>query len=56
MKRTRIQPDLTQFPEIFHPFLDSAVFDSSCSPTARVWFLDKDGGYYLKKAPKDTLR
>lgn len=43
-------------PELFHSFLrNAAVFDSSCSPTAKVWFLDKDSGFFLKKAPRGTL-
>ncbi len=25
------------------------IYDSSCSPEARVYFIDKDGGYYLKQ-------
>ena len=31
------------------------IYDSSCSPEARVYFIDKDNGYYLKIAPKGTL-
>ena len=34
----------------------SNIFDSSCSAEARVWFLDADGGYYLKRAPKGSLK
>ncbi|MBQ4322368.1 MAG: aminoglycoside 3'-phosphotransferase [Clostridia bacterium] len=57
MKRTLIAPDLSLFPEEFHPFLRAGkVYDSSCSPEARVWFLDGDGGYYLKSSPKGTLK
>jgi len=41
----------------FHPFLDNAViFDSSCSPEARVYFLDSGPGFYLKNAPKGKLQ
>ncbi|MBE6926180.1 MAG: aminoglycoside 3'-phosphotransferase [Ruminococcaceae bacterium] len=44
-------------PAAFHSFLDgAAAFDSSCSKTAQVWFLDKGPGYFLKKAPKGTLK
>ena len=32
------------------------MFDSSCSVAAQVWFLDKGDGYYLKKAPKGSLK
>ena len=43
-------------PSRFHPFLkDAAVYDSSCSNRARVWFLDRGDGFYLKTAPKGTL-
>jgi len=56
MKRTRIQPNVSEFPEQFRSLLASAtVYDSSCSQDARVWFLDMDGGFYLKAAPAGTL-
>ena len=49
MKRTRININFKDFPQEFHPFLERAVvYDSSCSPEARVYFLDVDGGLYLK--------
>lgn len=57
MKRIPITPDLSQFPEEFHPVLTkNPVFDSSCSKAARVCFLDCGGGLYLKSAPKGTLK
>ena len=57
MKRTPVTPPLSRFPEELHPFLRNAtIYDSSCSPEAQVWFLEKDGGYYLKSAPKGTLK
>lgn len=57
MNRTPVTPDLGIFPRQFHPLLDHAVvYDSSCSPEARVWYIDRDGGFYLKSAPKNTLR
>ncbi len=31
------------------------IFDSSCSPEARVYFIDRDGGYYLKLSASGTL-
>lgn len=31
------------------------VYDSSCSPDARVYFVARDGGYYVKQAPKGSL-
>ena len=32
------------------------VYDSSCSPEARVYFIDRDGGYYLKRSAVGTLK
>lgn len=56
MKRTEISVDITDFPIPFRSFLQNAsVFDSSCSPEARVFFIEKDGGYYLKRAPRGML-
>ena len=57
MKRTLI-PSLPQgLPESVLSLAQGAnIYDSSCSPEARVYFLDKDKGYYLKIAPKGALR
>ena len=32
-----------------------AIYDSSCSPEARVYFIDKDEGLYLKRGAPGTL-
>ncbi len=57
MKRTLITPDLTQYPALFHSLLkDTKVYDSSCSPEARVIFIDRDGGYYLKASAPGSLQ
>ena len=51
-----IEPQLDMIPTEFHPLLLSQrVYDSSCSSNARVLFIDKDEGYFLKKAPQGTL-
>lgn len=56
MLRTPITPEFGMIPEEFHSLMKSApAFDSSCSPIARVYFIDKDEGYYLKSSPKGTL-
>ena len=56
MKRTRIFPPLTDFPSQFWDFVrDTPIYDSSCSAQARVYYLDRDEGLYLKTAPKGTL-
>lgn len=57
MKRTKIDVDLESFSEEFHPFLEGAdVYDSSCSPEARVYFIDRDGGFYLKLGERGSLK
>lgn len=57
MEKHLIQPELSGFPTQFHPFLEgAAVYDSSCSPEARVYYLKKQRGFFLKKAPKGTLQ
>ena len=56
MKRTPITPDFSLFPYSLHCFFEGArVWDSSSSPEARVYFIEKDGGYYLKTAAKGAL-
>ena len=56
MKRTLITPDINTFPMRFCKLLENArIYDSSCSPEACVYFIDKDCGYYLKTAPKGSL-
>ncbi len=56
MNRTRITPNLSDYPVVYHPLLQGApVYDSSCSPEARVIYIEKDGGLYLKSAPEGTL-
>ena len=57
MERRRIKIQSEDFPASAREFLSGAeVYDSSCSPDARVWFIDRDGGYYLKSAASGTLR
>ena len=57
MKRTPINVNFKAFPEDFHSYLARAkVFDSSCSPEARVYFLDVDGGLYLKTTARGSLK
>lgn len=57
MKRTAIQPQLDSIPAVFHPLLQNTrIFDSSCSQDARVFFLETEGGLYLKSAPRGSLR
>ena len=56
MKRTLITPHLETFPPVFHSLLTEApVYDSSCSPEARVLYIEKEGGLYLKSAAAGSL-
>ena len=56
MERKPVQLLPQEIPSLFHPFLkDAAVYDSSCSNRAKVWFLDQGTGFYLKTAPKGDL-
>ena len=56
MELKPIKIDVSTYPSEFQTLLsDASLFDSSCSPEARVVFIDKDGGYFLKSAPKSKL-
>jgi hypothetical protein len=53
---TPININLSNYPKELHPFLINApTYDSSCSPEAKVIFIDKDVGYFLKTAPFGML-
>ena len=57
MERRPISADPSAFPEAFRDLIASSrVYDSSCSPQAQVWFLDREEGMFLKAAPKGSLR
>ncbi len=57
MERKAIVPDFDSIPREFHTLIKGAtVYDSSCSNEARVLFIDKDGGYYLKSASAGSLK
>lgn len=56
MKRTIVKYDISKFPEELHPLISgSRLFDSSSSPEARVIYIDRDNGYFLKISPKGSL-
>ena len=56
MKRTLISALPPQIPpEILRRLSGACVYDSSCSPEARVYYIEKNGGYYLKTAEKGSL-
>ena len=56
MKKTKLTTLPTDIPERLLPLLlGTPVWDSSCSPEARVLFVEREGGLYLKSAAAGTL-
>ncbi len=56
MKKTLIDRIPIELPEeIEKACRGSRIYDSSSSPEARVYFIDREGGFYLKTAPFGTL-
>ena len=54
MKKAPISGVPGDFPAVLHDYIEGTrVYDSSCSPEARVYFIDS--GYYLKTAARGTL-
>jgi kanamycin kinase len=52
-----LETGLSAYPALLRGFIgDAKLRDRSCSPEARVAFIDKDGGYFLKSASKGSLR
>lgn len=48
--------DIQSFPAKLRPLLSGAnLYDSSCSEQAKVIFIEKDGGYFLKISQKGSL-
>ncbi len=57
MKKTFIEKfDVALPSEIMKLCEGARIYDSSCSEAARVYFIDRDGGYYLKTAERGTLK
>ena len=56
MDRKRIRCDTGSFPEEIRLLIgDADLYDSSSSGDARVFFIDRDGGFFLKRAAEGTL-
>ena len=56
MKLTQINVILDEYPAELRSLLSGEkLYDSSCSPEAKVIFVDKDSGYFLKSAIKGAL-
>lgn len=44
------------YPHALQPFLNgSRIYDSSCSPHARVYYIEKENGFFLKQAQHGCL-
>ena len=57
MKKTLIEKIPIALPCELERLTEGArIYDSSSSPSARVYFIDRDGGYYLKTAAAGSLR
>ena len=57
MNRTRTEMNPGLFPDEIRPYLLNAdVYDSSCSEEARVWYIDRDGGLFLKRYAAGKLK
>ena len=56
MKKTKIETIPLALPsEIARLCHGAELYDSSCSSEARVYYIDRDGGYYLKSAKVGSL-
>ena len=57
MNRKRLSQVPSETPEDIRRFISTAdIYDSSCSQEARVYFIDKENGYYLKCSGKGELK
>ena len=49
MNRKPVQLNIEEYPEAVADYMkDSVLYDSSCSPQAKVIFINKENGYFLK--------
>ena len=57
MKRTKINLDFQAFPQKIGAFLAGAdIYNSSCSNLSKVYYIDKEQGYFLKIADAGFLK
>lgn len=57
MQLKPITINTSEYPEQFEYILkDSKIYDSSSSPDAKVIYIQKDNGYFLKTAAKNALQ
>ena len=56
MELPKIELDINLMPDEIKSYLTGAkIYDSSFNVRAKTYFIDRDNGYYLKIAPKNTL-
>ena len=56
MERRPITVEISEYPEAFQALLSGArLYDSSCSEDARVIFIDRDEGFFLKSAAQGSM-
>lgn len=56
MQKKPVKKELLALPEHIESMIkDADIFDSSSSNEAKVYFIEKDRGYYLKRSPKGKL-
>ena len=57
MKRTLLETIPSHFPDAIRKLCEGVpLYDSSCSPEARVYYIERDGGLYLKVNKKGALK
>lgn len=57
MELKEIKVNFNEYPEELQSLLCcDKIYDSSSSPEAKVIFLDKDNGYFIKKSAKNSLK
>lgn len=56
MKKILLNTIPNEIPQDIRRFVSAAnIYDSSCSPEAKVYFIDQGNGYYLKCSDKGML-
>ena len=57
MKRTLLEHIPEHFPDELHKLCEGfPLYDSSCSPEARVYYIERDGGLFLKESRVGALK
>lgn len=57
LKKTLLEDGIVGLPDSLSEYVKgAAIYDSSSSPEARVYFIDRDGGLYLKRSACGALK